>query len=450
MMERKYRQRPGAWVMGKLAHLLVIACAVGLSACTEEDPTDIGGVILPEGEVATFEVILEPSQFLTFDTAFSGYLEAGHSLFVQVMRDFEGVTDANGLYHFGFLERKITVRDTSGAAREDTLPRIPDGYLLLRLDSMASRGAATFGAYQTTQEWHAGSADWTMRIDTGNVHLPWTTPGGTRGALLGTAQWRPGTGVDSLMIPLDSIKIKALTDTANHARGLLLTLDQATGTAGASLRVNEVVLRVNAKSNIRPDTTVVLTVGVNADFTFVFSPSPPTNVAGTLRVSGVPSWRCMLGVIDNLGGLTVPCPGTSCTVRLRDAHVNIAELLLQPTGSPAGFSPEDSVQIVAQTMLDIPGVPLSRSALGGRGDDQRRRSPIPAQRFTNADAGPPFKLPITPYIGALVRDTATESTQRVPRRLALLGVPQAGSFGFANFRAGPRLRLVLTISTEQQ
>jgi hypothetical protein len=456
MMAMEYRPRRSAFRFGRW--FVAIACGVVMTACTEEDPTDIGGALLPGDGVSTFEVILEPAQYLTFDTSFSGYLHAFQSNIVQVMRDFEGVTDANALFHFGVLLDEITVRDSAGVSRQDTLPRYPDGYLMLRIDSLASRGQATVGAYHTAQEWDAPSATWTLRIDTGTVQQPWTTPGGTRGALIGTAQWRPGTGVDSLMIPLDSIKIKALTDTANHARGLLLTLDQA-GTGGASLRVTAAVMRVNTKSTIRPDTTFITTVESGGSFTFVSNPSPPGTTAGNMRVSGVPAWRGMLGMIENLGSLSVPCPGTGCTVPLRNTHVNLAELLLQPTGSPPGFSPEDSVMVGALTLLEIPDVPLGRSPLGvGQGTT---RSSIPAQRFTNTDTGAPVGLPLTNYVGALIADTTTTAGQRVPRRLALMrcqrtinglscGSPQAGTFGIANFRANPRLRLVLTISTEQR
>ena len=51
--------------------------AIGLTACTRETPSEIGGPLLPPGDVSTFEVILDPADYLVFDTAFSGY--ATHS-----------------------------------------------------------------------------------------------------------------------------------------------------------------------------------------------------------------------------------------------------------------------------------------------------------------------------------------------------------------------------------
>src|SRR5688572_19782876 len=44
-----------------------------LGACTEETPSEVGDDLLPSGEVRTFEVVLDPAQWLTFDTTFSGY-----------------------------------------------------------------------------------------------------------------------------------------------------------------------------------------------------------------------------------------------------------------------------------------------------------------------------------------------------------------------------------------
>ena len=419
-----------------------------LAACTEEDPTDIGGPLLPSDNVETFEVILQPAQYLRFDTAFSGYADAFDTNVLQVMRNFEGVTNANSLFKYGQLPTTLTVRDSSGASRTDTLARFPSGYILIRLDTAASRGAGTIGAYHTGQEWDAPSATWTLRIDSGSVSQPWSQPGGTRAARIGGANWPAAAGVDSVTIPLDSVAIKTLTDTANHARGLLLTLDQTTTPSGASLRINSAVLRVDGKSRIRPDTTVVITL--EATSTFVFDPTSPAT-ANTITVSGVPAWRGMLGLIDGFRNLEVPCPGAGCTVRIRDAFVNLAEVLLEPTGSPAGFSPEDTITVFGNVLLQSPGVPLQRSPIAPiPGQAVISTPPILPARFNNADTGPAVGLPVTGFITAILNDTATVVTNQFPRNLAFITVPEAASFGFARFRASPRLRLVLTISSEQR
>ena len=66
-----------------------------LAACTQETPSEIGGSLLPPGDVKTFEVILEPQQYLVFDTAFSGYAKAFDTSVKVAARKFEGVVDAN-------------------------------------------------------------------------------------------------------------------------------------------------------------------------------------------------------------------------------------------------------------------------------------------------------------------------------------------------------------------
>ncbi|MGH7466444.1 MAG: hypothetical protein ACRENP_00510 [Longimicrobiales bacterium] len=426
--------------------LMVLVCMAVLFGCTEEDPTDIGGPLLPPGDVVTFEVILEPAQFLAFDTAFSGYADASEVVprLVQVMRNFEGVVSANALYRYGTLPTTLQVRDSAGTLRTDSVVRFPSGYLLLRVDTLASRGSGTFGVYRTAQDWEASSANWTLRIDTGGVQLPWSQPGGARAAQIGASNWSAGT--DSLTVPLDSAMIVALTDTATSARGTLLTFDQA-GAGGASVRVTAATLRLNGKSRIRPDTTVVTSLDPIGS-TFVFNPAP-ASVSGQITVSGVPAWRGMLRLLE-LRDLMIPCPGTGCTLRLRDAFINQAELLLAPTGSALGFSPDDSIVVNATMLLETPNVPLERSPIAPLPNQSAGASAAVARtRFTTTDAGAPVAVPVTGYVDALIADTATTASGRVPRQLALLTIPEALTFGYANFRPGPRLRLVLTISTEQ-
>jgi hypothetical protein len=424
--------------------MVALSCSALLLACTEEDPSGIGGALLPDGEVQTFQVILDPEDYLVLDTAFAGYVQAFNSSVRQVMLDFEGVTSANALYRHGVLPTTLQVVDSAGTTRTDSAISFPSGYLLVRLDTLRSRGTATVGAYQTGEFWDAATTTWTVRSDTGGVRLLWQQPGGTRGALLGNAAWS-GSGTDTVTIPLDSAKIRMLTDTANHERGLVLVLDQA-GTNGASLRVTSASLRLSGKSTIRPDTTVVVTIDpiISA---FVFTPDRADSVSAGARVSGVPAWRSMLTFRDDLRNVDLPCPGTGCTVRLSAAHVNLAELLLQPTGSPPGYSPEDSIRVIARTLLESPQVPLARSPIGEVAG--ATRSTIPASRFTNADTGPEVGLVVTDLIGAIGADTATTAADRIPHRIVLLTDPESLSFGFASFRAGPRLRLILTISTPE-
>jgi hypothetical protein len=426
-----------------LTSAMLIAATTLLGACTEETPTDIGGPLVPGGDVVTFEVILSPEQYLEFDTAFSGYVTPFETNIKLVARNFEGVLNANSLLRFTGLPTTLQVRDASGTLRTDSLPRFPTGYLMLRIDTTRSRGAGTLGAYSIAEAWDPSSVTWTVRIDTGSITRNWATPGGTKGPLIGSAAWQPGAA-DSVMIPLDSTQILALTNQTDSTRGALITLDQATGTNGAMLHVSAASIRVSAKSTIRPDTTIALTADLLTS-AFNFTPEPPT-ITTASRVSGVPAWRGVLGV-KVLRDMIVACPGTGCTVNLRDAHINLAELLLEPTPSPPGFSPEDSIRVLARPLLESANVPLSRSPVGDI--PTATRIAIPRNQFLAGTTAPAVGLPITNGIASIVGDTATTAENAAPRRIALSSNPEAATFGFATFKSGPRLRLVLTISRVQ-
>ncbi len=430
---------------GLLAKTLLLLCAAGLVACTEEEPTDIGGPLVPSGDVQTFEVILTPDQYLEFDTAFSGYVNPFETDIKLVARSFEGVLNANTLLRFTGLPTTLQVRDSAGTTvRTDSTPRFPTGYLMLRIDTVRSRGSGRLGVYRVAEAWDPATSTWNVRVDTGGVTRNWTTPGGTRGIAVGSIAW-PSSGSDSLMIPLDSTQILSLTNQSDSTRGALITLDQSDGANGAMLHVSAAAIRVSAKSRIRPDTTIAL----NADIltsAFIFTPEPP-KVNTATRVSGVPAWRSVLG-LRPLQELTVPCPGTNCRVALKDAHLNLAELLLQPAASPPGFSPEDSIRVIARALLESANVPLSRSPVSDPPIGVSRIA-ILRSRFTAGDTGPAVGLPITTLVAAIVEDTATIAANRTPRRIALLTTPEAATFGFATFQPGPRLRLVLTTTREQ-
>lgn len=433
-----------------------LVSAVGLLAgCTQETPTEIGGPLLPGTDVRTFEVILEADQFLQNDTAFSGYAQAFDANFLLLARNFEGVVDANTLIRFGRPPGSLQVRDSAGTVRPDTLPRYPTGALVIRIDTARSRGPATLALYRTAENFDAGTATWTVRSDTGGVPELWQTPGGTRGDLLVSAEWQPG--VDSLLLALDSAQIAAVTDTAEAARGALITLDQASGPGGSRLRIGGAILRLAARSSIRPDTVIEVNVDVTTA-TFIFTPDPPT-VASAARVSGVPAWRSILTFSDDLRDLRVPCPSlpAPCSLRLGDLHVNLADLLLRPTASPAGFSPEDSIRVVARLSIEGADIPLERSPVAdasGCVDLFNRcvsRSAAAPARFVTGDTGPEVAVNVSPIVAAMMADTATAGANRVSRRISLHAVPiEAASFGFGSFLPGARLRLILTVTSEQQ
>ena len=423
--------------------LPVVLGLFAATACTDETPTDVGDDLLPSGEVRTFEVILDPADYLTFDTTFTGYTSTRDASWVTLANQFDGVVDANGLFRFAAPPRIVTVRGASGVV-VDSFPRYFEGRLVLRIDTLQSQEPPVrLRAFHTAEEWDR-SANWTLRIDTGSVELPWATPGGTRGASIDTATWAAS---DSVVLRVDSAALAQLIDTTNAARGTLVISE----TPNSRLRINGAVLRVSAHSALQPDTVLNFEVTPIAN-TFIFNPPPPA-AGSQLRVGGVPSWRTMVGIRQDFANLTFPCPGVAnCQVRLDEAHIARAELLLQPVTAPSGFIPEDTTFLAVRTLVVTSGIPLERSPIGGD-----VCSGAPACLFTGRAAPEFFAQPpateplaynITNYVIALV-DQDVSAENRPPFALTVL-IPNAPvTFGFATFAPGPRLRLVLTAHVER-
>jgi hypothetical protein len=153
--------------------------------------------------------------------------------------------------------------------------------------------------------------------------------------------------------------------------------------------------------------------------------------------------------------MTFPCPGvTNCQVRLDQAHINLAELLLQPVAAPPGFIPEDSMGIAAHTLLVATGIPLQRSPIGPRIDPCFAatitcRSPIVrASLFENPPSSDPVAINVTGYALALLSEDV-EDDERPASTISVLSLIEPSTFGFAAFQPGPRLRLVLTAAVER-
>jgi hypothetical protein len=417
-----------------------------VTACTDESPTEVGDDLLPSGEVRTFEIVLDPALYLELDTSFTGYTATGNAAFTIIANKFEGVLDANSLFRFGQPPGVINARNTAGATVPDSTPSYFAGRLVLRFDTVATDASppVQFRAFRTAEEWDVSST-WTLRVDSGNVELPWSTPGGTRGASIDTATWVAG---DTAVIRVDSATVAQWMDTTNAARGALVIAE----TPGARVRVAGAVLRLSARSDIQPDTVFNFDVAPIAT-NFIFNPEPPP--ASELRVGGVPSWRTMLLLKPEFLELDFPCPGVAnCRINLRDAHVNRAELLLQPTQRRPGFLPEDTMFIQARTLTVAPGVPLQRSPVGVDvcgGVTVCLRTGLAAPDFflqTPPAIAEPVAFDVTNYVIGLLDDEVAEPNS-LPFALTLLIPNEPTTFGFATFAQGPQLRLVLTAPVER-
>ncbi|MBI4545462.1 MAG: hypothetical protein HY703_09720 [Gemmatimonadetes bacterium] len=429
--------------------VVLLSAAALLPACGDEDPTGVGGPLLPGGVIRSFEVVLDAGTFLTEATDLAGFAKPPASGFFLIAHRFGGSLESHALARFAPPPARVTFRDAAGTVREDTLPRFIGGQLVLRVDTLLTvpRAPLRLQLFRVAEAWDPGSADWRLRVDSGRVALAWSQPGGTVGALVDSAVWQPGT--DSVVFAVDSQTVALWADTTNAARGALILA----ATDGTRMKSPLALLRLEARPSQRPDTVVTATVGSVAR-TFLFDPPPPSLTP--LQVGGTPAWRSFLRFRGGLDTVSVACPGGApgCRLRLGDATVNFAALLLDPLPVPAAFQPEAAFDIEARSVLETPGVPVARSPLGQLLG--RVRTPVDPRAFAAGSKAPPaVEVPVTTFLSSLVAPLERADSARAST-LALLATIEAGTFGFGTFAAGgtasaaPRLRIVLSIASEVQ
>jgi len=427
---------------------LVLGAGLVAAACADEDPTGVGGPLAPGGTVRTYEVVLDPPDFLVGDTALGGFVAPQLVGYRVLAGGYDGLT-ANGLARFAAPPASVTYTDEGGSTRTDTMPSYFAGRLVLRMDTLRSDapGPVLLELHRVAEEWDPRSASWTLRVDSGAVQLPWTEPGGTSAALVDTATWDPAEG-DSVSFDVDSLTVALWADTSDAARGALIRV----ATPDARLRSQVAILRLDARPSARPDTAVIVTVGTIGG-SFVFDLDPPAG--SELRVGGIPSWRSYLH-LARLDTLTVPCPGepagSGCVLRLNDVKINYAALVLQPEGTPRALVPDDSLRIRARTVLSVPGVPLERSPLGSRAAAFSSEAIGPATFQPDGNPGT-IEVPLTQLIAALAAGRSDDAGGPLPQRLVLYAMQEGGAFGFGTFgatgsAAPPRLRLIVTVATD--
>lgn len=412
---------------------IALAAAVAAAGCGQENPTDVGESLLPGG-VRSYEVVLPASRFLLSDTAFSGYYDARATGFLLVARDYQGTLDANIIGRLT-IPTFITARDSAGNAVTDSLPSFTGGRMLVVMDSVSGNAGpdnATLRLFRLAETYHALSANWSLRVDTGTVQLPWAIVGGTPGSQISSGTWQPGT--DTVVIAVDSATIAAWADTLSPVRGFVLRASDE----GTRLRVSEMTLLLDAVSSIRDDTVFTATATTTEPI-FVFDPQPPFTTNG-LAAGGAPAWRSMLRLKERLDTLALPCidntPG--CFVLLRDASVTAASL--QFDGAPAlpGFLPEDSIGLAVRDLFASPTIPIERSPLGAFAGSTRSVRP---SVFTS---GGVINIPIGEYI----REFTDGDDIRPGPWVAVVGSPEGATFGYAAFAGPPRLRLVLSVGAD--
>lgn len=432
--------------------MLGLAAVLGLAACGEESPVGLED-LLPGGGIHTAEAIIDASSFIEWDSVRTGFTRTREADFIIAARGYEGALDVNSILRFNAPVRAITYQDSLNQIVVDSLPQRVDGRLVLnvardRVFGVGEEENITFSLYDVAEEWDSGSANWTMRIDSGGVSLPWTDEGGTSSRLIDTATWEPGES--TLTFELDSVALALLADSASRHRGYLLKAE----TDGALVEFRSAMLHFNVDLKALPDSVLPDSVSLSLK---TFLPSRSTDREGVaeapLHIGGVPSARSFIRVREGLDTLEVPCPDgpSGCTIRLSDAVINYASIEFQTLDAAPGYNLADTISIEPRIVLPFDGVPLSRAPLGVQLANPVR---IPAAAATGP--GHRVEVPVSMLISALTsRDESVRAD--APRTIALVGTPEGSRFAVVALGSNasspdlaPRLRLIYSVTKEVQ
>lgn len=435
---------------------LLAALVLGSAACDDESPTLSGDDLFPGGSSpVTREVILPAGASFRTLGVFTGYSGARNVPYSVVANRYGGELSANALFRTAAAFPTTLTYTQSNVNRTDSVYRLVRGTLVLRVDSAtSSAGPVTVQVYRAAQSWDAATATWELASDTGGVRTPWTTPGGTRGALLGQNVYSSVDAGDSLVINMDSAMVASLRDTASF--GFILSVGQA----GQRLQISETpTLRVDLRpATAARDTLITTAISLASQPSiFVFNPEPP-QPAGLLAAGGIRSARTLFGLTfpDSVTGCDAA--GGSCArVALRDVRLNRVSLLLRRRPISAAFSPLDSTVLSVYSLTEPElgrraplGAPVLNQNPLVQAASQGFAIPQPAAIFAPADTL--VELDFTTFA------TSAAAGDTVPTSFALLGGPLVGvptvrdydTFGLAAFAPEPRLRIVYTLPVRSE
>jgi len=414
--------------------------AIGVVACGRDTPTSIDEDLLPDEHV-TVEIRMSWDEFASGLEVLGGYgspLDLGRGILAN---GFAGTLDSRTLATLDTFPSSASVRDTLGTTRPDSMLTFVSGRLVARFDTVSSTntGPVTLALGAVEQDWDPQTVSWTHAVDTIHDRRPWEEEGAGPVLPLATAEWDPATG-DSIWFELDSAQIAMWTDTLNARPGLRIDLV----TEGFRLEVQGVVLRLDARPSVNPDTIIEVT-GFRRLLTFVYSPFPEPPPDG-IRIGGAPAWRTILDVNIpvQLNGPAALCEAVGCPVALTPDRLNYAALVLHSATTEEAFQPTDTVGLDVRPVLSraaLPKSPLGSSLIGLLG---RRVGP---ESFSSAP-GEEIEIPITDFARALLLG-GEDGAVAPPKTLALLSVFEPVSIAFASFfgPGGPNepvLKLIVT------
>ena len=415
---------------------LAAALVAGAAACTDETPTLPGG-FPGEARPETREVLVPASQFFRVLSTQRGYTNVYQAQFLTVAENYEGLF-AHGISRFQRFPREVTyLRDN--AQRTDTAFTVIDGSLVVRVDTTQSTPRPfTLQVYENRQAYDPRSATWTLAVYTGSVETPFAEPGGTRGALLGSATSVSGTGGDSLVVPLTPAMLRAITDSTSN--GVIFTAGQA----GTRVHISNFVLRARVRpDSARPDTTIVLTAAGQGAVT-VYTPEQPEPGPGVIAAGGLLSARTLLelDVDQRVPGCAA---GQSCApVRLSEVQLNSVQLLLKRVDVPGGFDPIGSLPLNLRRVSEPELGRLAPLGCCAPGDPSGL---LDQPVFYN----PADSVAIIPLTRLALRTVFASDT--LPITFALLsesGGAGPATFGVGFFRGDPQLRIVYTLPARRR
>lgn len=425
------------WGVGRVAPL---ACAVVLSACTENTPTLGGEGRFPVRPV-TVEWVIPFDRFASDLQVVGGFGRASEvgSAVVSLSDSLE----SRAILRLAAYPRSASLPDSLGVIRTDTLITFLRGNLVLFLDSLrytpAERPIPLRILSLQGGDFDPATATWELAVDTLGGRRPWPQPGAGPAAVVAEEEWIPMES-DSVVFPVDSATVAAWGDTLNPSRGI--RVDAAL--SGSRVRVRSAALRLVTRPSVNRDTLVTLSVGAG-QLSFVYAPLPAPP-AGELRVGGAPAWRTAfrISLPPRIQAPDPLCATLSCPVELTPEAVVFAALDLRSRAAPAGFRPADTLSVDVRPVLDpdrFPRSPLGSSFLPF--------GQLVAPEWFGSSPGRTVSVPVTNFVRDLVRGE-TPAGRPPPAALALLSPLEPLAFEFTPFEGpgtdgAPTLRILLTL-----
>jgi hypothetical protein len=409
-------RRAHATALGALVALLGWGC--GDSLLTEADASNAPLLGNP-----TVELILRSSDMATWrDTTFQGYSIPQDAPF-QIIVDQTDL-EARTLARFPLIPSTFEL---------DTLSFTVDSFVSASFRVVIDTAGSTIvpptytvSAFSLAESFDGVSATWTEA----SSGVPWTTPGGTLGTLLGSVEVTVGDTLvpaDTIFVPIqvdvDSLLVGWRENGGEPGVAFLVQAGNGLGVANLGIRMRATLVETD---------TIVSFLRSPDPSTFIYDPPQPP-VGTPLRVAALPSNRFYFDFV---------LPDTFDGVPIRGSTINLAELVFAPFPPPAApFALTEPIAGQAFTLLADPFIFGPGTPVGP-----------PLQDLTfdpdSLAAGVPIRFDVT--LSILRWASAPEDS--LPKlRFGVKPLPDARSIRFWQFGSAeslpfrqPRLRILLT------